>query len=63
MVLSEWKHVTNNIPQGLVLGPIPFVIFIDDMPDEVKYNTYKLYDDDCKLYGKVRSTGDNIMLV
>ena len=60
-VKSEWKRVACGIPQGSILGPILFVIFINDMPDEVKYNICTLFADDCKLYGTVSSTGDNKM--
>ena len=50
---SSWKKVISGIPQGSVIGPILFVIFINDMPDAVKHNFCKLFADDCKLYGKV----------
>ena len=33
--MSEWKEITSGIPQGTVLGPIPFVIFINDIPGKV----------------------------
>ena len=50
-VMSEWIEITSGIPQGSVLGPILFVIFINDMPDKVIFNTCKLFADDSKLYG------------
>lgn len=51
----------RGIPQGSVIGPIVFVIFINDMLDVVKYNFRKLFADDCKLFGKVVDAGDNLV--
>ena len=42
---SEWQRVTSGIPQGSVLGPLLFVIFINDLPEEVSSNAYLLADD------------------
>ena len=58
---SSWKDVLSGIPQGSVLGPILFVIFINDMPLEVKYNICKLFADDCKLFGIVKDRVQNTM--
>ena len=49
---SNWKPVKSGIPQGSVLGPILFVIFINDMPEVVK-NLCKLFADDAKLFCSV----------
>ena len=40
--ISNWREVTSGIPQGSVIGPLLFVIFINDMPNEVKHNTVEL---------------------
>ena len=56
---STWRDVVSGIPQGSVIGPILFVIFINDMPSHVKYNICKLFADDCKLFGDVQPDGDN----
>ena len=56
---STWTKVLSGIPQGSVLGPLLFVIFINDMPEEVKFNVCKLFADDCKLYGQVTTSGTN----
>ena len=47
--MSQWIPVTIGIPQGSVLGPILFVLFINGMPSEIK-NTCKLFADDAKIF-------------
>ena len=54
-VLSDCKDVLSGVPQGSVIGPILFVIFINDMPEKVKRSFCKLFADDCKIYGAVMS--------
>ena len=51
---SEWQRVTSGIPQGSVLGPILFTIFINDMPDQVEA-TMKLFADDAKIFTAIKS--------
>ena len=52
-IKSSWKDVLSGIPQGSVISPILFVIFMNDMPKKVVLNFTKLFADDCKLYGTV----------
>ena len=59
-VRSNWKKVISGIPQGSVLGPLLFVIFINDLPDEVKFGICKLFADDCKLYGVVNDSENKL---
>ena len=44
---SSWKNVTSGVPQGSVLGPILFILYINDLPHEVT-NEVRLFADDTK---------------
>ena len=47
---SKWMEVVSGTPQGSVLGPLLFVVFINDLPDDMKYSICRMFADDCKLY-------------
>ena len=55
---STWKRVKSGIPQGSVLGPILFVIFINDMPDVVE-SICQLFADDAKIFDTVNLRNPN----
>jgi len=55
---SNWIRVKSGIPQGSVLGPILFVLFINDMPDVVNC-LIQLFADDAKIFDRVNLREDN----
>ena len=52
-VSSSCRHVLSGVPQGSVLGPLLFLIFINHLPSFVKSNC-KFFADDMKIYMKLR---------
>ena len=48
---SNLKDVLSGIPQGSVLGPLLFVLYINDLPDSIK-SFAKLFADDLKMIAK-----------
>ena len=55
--VSNWKSVLSWVPQGSVLGPILFLIYINDLDDNITSNVLK-FADDTKLFRKVNTDGD-----
>ena len=56
---SEWSQVTSSVPQGSILGPMLFILFINDLPDVISPPTSTgLYADDTKLYNAIKSSQD-----
>ena len=52
---STWKTVDSGVPQGSVLGPIFFIMYVNDIPDIVKSNVW-IFADDTKLFATTDQT-------
>ena len=54
---SDPVPVLSGVPQGSVLGPVLFLIFIYDLPDNIR-SSARLFADNCVLYRNIKSPID-----
>ena len=59
--LSDITDVTSGVPQGSVLGPILFLLYINDINENVQSNI-RLFADDSIIYRKINSNIDHQIL-
>ena len=61
---SDWINVTSGVPQGSILGPLLFLLYINDMPACVRSSTVAMFADDAKCFKQVinRQDCDNLQI-
>jgi len=56
---SDWIEVLSGVPQCSVLGPVLFILFVNDLPDWIK-NSMRMFADDVKIWNVIRTdAGDH----
>ena len=59
-VRSELVNVASGVPQGSVLGPVLFLIYINDLPMGVS-GSIKLFADDTKIFSQPAASDGNVL--
>ena len=58
---SNWVDVTSGVPQGSVLGPVLFLLYINDISEHIQ-SKIKLFADDSILYREIKNSHDQEIL-
>ena len=56
--LSSPKNIICGVPQGSILGPLLFLLYINDMPDSLSHLTPSLYANDMEIYASSNDCAD-----
>ena len=54
--------VASGVPQGSILGPLLFILYVDDVRYVVKHSSIKIFADDISLYSRVSCYDDCLKL-
>ena len=58
---SDWAPVLSGVPQGTVLGPLLFSLYINDISTDIE-SEIRLFVDDCVCYREIKDTEDTLKL-
>ena len=59
---SSEKPVSSGEQQGSIVGPILFLLYVNDLPDAVQNSTVACFADDIKIFRRIDSTSDAELL-
>lgn len=59
---SDAFHATSGIPQGSILGPLLFIIYVNDIGNCFRNSKFLMYADDLKIYISIKTINDCALL-
>ena len=60
-IKSDWAPVVSSVPQGTVLGPLLFSLYINDISADIE-SEIRLFADDCVCYREIKNEEDTLKL-
>ena len=58
-IKSDWAPVVSGVPQGTVLGPLLFSLYINDISADIE-SEIRLFADDCVCYREIKNEEDTL---
>jgi len=55
---TGWTDIISGVPQGSVLGPLFFILYVNDLPEWI-VNSMKMFADDTKAWCRISNSQDS----
>ena len=62
MLMDKYVRVISGVPQGMVLGPVMFLLYINNINNNIS-SSLRLFADDCIIYRIIKSEQDHLQLL
>ena len=59
---SEWLPVRSGVPQSSILGPLLFLLYLDDIHYTISHSSIQMFADDVALYKEITTESDSKLL-